>query len=124
LYHVQAELDRIADIMKRANSVALTTVSNPASVEAVSTHIPAAHVVHMACHGVQNWDDALNSGFCLRDGDLTISSLMKLKLDNGLLAFLSACETAKGDQRQPDQIIHLAAAMLFAGFRNVIATLW
>jgi CHAT domain-containing protein len=124
LYHVQAELERITNVMRRTDSVALTTVSNPATVDNVSTNIPAAQIVHMACHGVQNWDDALDSGFCLRDGDLTISALMKLKLDNGLLAFLSACETAKGDQRQPDQIIHLAAAMLFAGFRNVIATLW
>jgi hypothetical protein len=27
-------------------------------------------------------------------------------------------------QNQPDQAIHLAAAMLFAGFKSVIATMW
>jgi hypothetical protein len=28
------------------------------------------------------------------------------------------------EQSQPDQAIHLAAAMLFAGFKSVIATMW
>lgn len=37
---------------------------------------------------------------------------------------LSACETATGDSEQPDQAVHLAAAMLFVGFRSVIATMW
>jgi CHAT domain-containing protein len=49
---------------------------------------------------------------------------MKLNLERPLLAFLSACETATGDIRQPDQTIHLAAAMLFAGFQSVVATMW
>jgi CHAT domain-containing protein len=37
---------------------------------------------------------------------------------------MSACETAKGDQKQPDQVVHLAAAMLFAGFQSVVGTMW
>jgi CHAT domain-containing protein len=40
------------------------------------------------------------------------------------LAFLSACETAKGDEGTPDEAMHLAAAVLFAGFRGVVATMW
>jgi hypothetical protein len=55
---------------------------------------------------------------------LTISKLMELKLDRPWFAFLSACETAKGDAEQPDQVMHLAAAMLFAGFKSVVATMW
>jgi CHAT domain-containing protein len=50
--------------------------------------------------------------------------LMQLKLPKALFAFLSACETAQGDREQPDQAIHLAAAMLFTGFRSVVATMW
>jgi CHAT domain-containing protein len=41
-----------------------------------------------------------------------------------MFAFLSACETAKGDRSQPDQAVHLAASLLFCGFRSVIATMW
>jgi CHAT domain-containing protein len=40
------------------------------------------------------------------------------------LAFLSACETAKGDNGTPDEAMHLAGVMLFAGFRSVIGTMW
>lgn len=49
---------------------------------------------------------------------------MELKLTNAVLAYLGACETAKGDKYQPDQAVHLAASMLFCGFRSVVATMW
>jgi CHAT domain-containing protein len=49
---------------------------------------------------------------------------MELDLSKAFLAFLSACETARGDEGQPDQTVHLAATMLFAGFRSVVATMW
>jgi CHAT domain-containing protein len=78
----------------------------------------------IACHGVQNADNALLSGFCLSDGNLTVSRLMELDLKDAFFAFLSACETAKGDEKQPDQTVHLAAAMLFVGFRSVVANMW
>jgi CHAT domain-containing protein len=66
----------------------------------------------------------LESHFVLRDGPLSIEALMKVELPNAVFAFLSACETAKGDRDQPDQAVHLAASMLFCGFRSVIATMW
>jgi CHAT domain len=40
------------------------------------------------------------------------------------LAFLSACQTAKGSVRHLDEAIHLAAAMQFVGYQHVIATMW
>jgi CHAT domain-containing protein len=86
--------------------------------------LKSANFVHFACHGVQDSKDALQSGFCLHDRRLTVSNLMDLKLDNAFFAFLSACETAKGDAKQPDQLIHLTAAMLFSGFQSIIATMW
>jgi CHAT domain-containing protein len=83
-----------------------------------------ANIVHLACHGIQDPESAVESGFCLSDGRLTILKLMEMKLDNPFLAFLSACETAKGDENQPDQVMHLAAAMMFLGFKAVVATMW
>ncbi|KAJ7256330.1 hypothetical protein C8J57DRAFT_1650781 [Mycena rebaudengoi] len=48
-----------------------------------------------------------------------------LNLKNSMkLAFLSACETGKGDAKTPDEAMHLAASLLFAGFGGVIATMW
>jgi CHAT domain-containing protein len=68
--------------------------------------------------------DALESGFTMQDDMLTVSKLMSLKLPKAFLAVLSACETAKGDASQPDQAVHLAATMLYVGFRSVIGTMW
>jgi CHAT domain-containing protein len=98
--------------------------TSAAKVHEVTAALPRAHIVHLACHGIQDQNDPLSSGFCLSDGKLTVSDLMDIKLDHAFLAFLSACETAKGDKEQPDQAIHLAAAMLFCSFRSVVATMW
>ena len=40
------------------------------------------------------------------------------------LTFLSACETAQGEDNHPDEAVHVAAGMLAAGFRDVIGTMW
>jgi CHAT domain-containing protein len=102
----------------------------PAEVTQASTcadvlgHLQTASILHLACHGTQDPSDALQSGFVLGDGLLTVSKLMELELPRAFLAVLTACETAKGDIAQPDQAIHLAATMLFAGFKSVVATMW
>jgi CHAT domain-containing protein len=49
---------------------------------------------------------------------------MKKDLKHAELAFLSACQTATGDDKIPDEAVHLAAGILFAGYRTVIGTLW
>jgi CHAT domain-containing protein len=49
---------------------------------------------------------------------------MEMNLKHAFVAFLSACETAKGDRTYADEVVHLAATMLFAGFKSVIATMW
>ncbi|KAG1795578.1 CHAT domain-containing protein, partial [Suillus subaureus] len=40
------------------------------------------------------------------------------------LAFLSACDAALGDYDTPDEVIHLAAGLQFAGVKSVVGTLW
>jgi CHAT domain-containing protein len=81
------------------------------------------HIIHLACHGEQA-DNALESALLLSDGQLSIQELMTIRLPHAVLAFLSACQTAKGSKDQPDQAIHLAASMLFCGFRSVVGTMW
>jgi CHAT domain-containing protein len=82
-----------------------------------------AHILHLACHGLQD-SNPLKSAILLQDGRLTIKDIMELNLSHAVLAFLSACQTAKGDKNAPDQAVHLAASMLFCGFRSVIGTMW
>jgi CHAT domain-containing protein len=95
-----------------------------ATTTEVSSQFESAQLVHIACHGIQDQEAPLRSRFCLSDGNISVQDLMKLDLKNAFLIFLSACETAKGDRKQPDQTIHLAAVMLFVGFKSVVATLW
>jgi CHAT domain-containing protein len=126
LGNVRSEVGHVVRLARATGYVEVLECGDPsaAKVHEVIAALPRAHIVHLACHGVQDQNDPLSSGFCLRDGKLTVSELMDIKLDHAFLAFLSACETAKGDKKQPDQVIHLAAAMLFCGFRSVVATMW
>lgn len=94
------------------------------TVHAVLDYLPQASLFHLACHGVHEPANPLQSGFILHDGRLTLEKLMTLNLPTAVLAFLSACDTAKSDEAQPDQAVHLASAMLFVGFQSVIATMW
>jgi CHAT domain-containing protein len=126
LYNVQAEIRDVSQLARAMDHIEVLEYghSSAAKFQEVAEALPRADIVHLACHGVQDEEDPLSSGFCLGDGKLTVSELMDIKLEHASLAFLSACETAKGDKHQPDQTIHLAAAMLFCGFRSVVATMW
>jgi CHAT domain-containing protein len=123
---VKAEITEVTRLAQATDHIEVLEYghTSAAKVHEVAEALPRADIVHLACHGVQDSEDPLNSGFCLGDGRLTVSDLMEITLHRASLAFLSACETAKGDENQPDQAIHLAAAMLFCGFRSVVATMW
>ncbi|KAG8763012.1 hypothetical protein FRC12_008759 [Ceratobasidium sp. 428] len=81
--------------------------------------------VHFACHGSQNYTtDPTTSAFHLHNSTLTLSAIMRKQIKDGGLAFLSACETATGDDTLPDEAVHLAAGMMMAGYPSVIGTMW
>ncbi|KAJ1308109.1 hypothetical protein OPQ81_002171 [Rhizoctonia solani] len=80
--------------------------------------------VHLACHAHQNVSDPTKSGFFLHNGTLDLVSITQQTFKKKGLAYLSACQTATGDERLPDEAIHLASAMLIAGYSSVIATMW
>ncbi|KAJ7493894.1 CHAT domain-containing protein [Mycena latifolia] len=101
------------------------------TVQVALAHLRESAIVHFACHGTQDFRNPLESGLVLADGMLKVLEIMRRPDDaegpmGGAmsLAFLSACETAKGDQGVPDEAMHIAASLLFAGFRGVIATMW
>jgi CHAT domain-containing protein len=95
-----------------------------ASVREVISHLPEVTIAHFACHGEQNVQHPLESALLLQDGPLKVSHIMQKAMPNASLAFLSACETAMGDENLPDEVIHLGATLLFAGFGGVVATMW
>ncbi|KAF8514666.1 CHAT domain-containing protein [Gautieria morchelliformis] len=95
-----------------------------ANVEEVFFHLPTTSIAHFACHGKQHPENPLESALMLHDGPLKVSQIMQQPTPNAQLAFLGACQTAMGDKDLPDEVIHLASTLLFAGFRGVIATMW
>src|SRR6202000_2467412 len=96
----------------------------PGYIKEVISHLSTTSIAHFACHGQQNVHNPLESALLLQDGQLKVSRIMQESTPNASLAFLSACETAMGDENLPDEVIHLGATLLFAGFRGVVATMW
>ncbi|KZV98747.1 TPR-like protein, partial [Exidia glandulosa HHB12029] len=103
---------------------AQTLIGVEGTVDAVLKHMEHHPYVHLACHGTQAVGDPTQSAFLLQDGRLTLQKLMTSSLSAARLAFLSACETAVGDEKMPDEVVHLAAGMLAVGYRSVVATMW
>lgn len=97
------------------------------SVQEVVQHLRLSSIVHFACHGIQNMAKPLDSALVLNDGKLKVSEIIKEEFraqDASKLAFLCACQTALGDEKLPDEVLHLAATLLFAGFQGTVATMW
>ena len=122
---VVTELEHIREVIKNAPSSRTTLLeSSVGTVEEVLA-LMQADWVHFACHGIQDAARPTQSGLCLADGHrLQISDIIGLSRPHGGLAFLSACQTATGDEGLSDEAIHIAAGMLFAGYGGVIGTMW
>jgi CHAT domain-containing protein len=123
LQYVAQESEQLVEAARTAKASAIS-LDQSKSMKDVTASIRTAHIVHLACHGIQHDSEPHQSRFCLGSGDLTVSDLMGMDLGDAFLAFLSACETAKGDRKHADEVVHLAATMMFAGFKSVVATMW
>jgi CHAT domain-containing protein len=80
--------------------------------------------LHLACHGTQKPKEPTKSALILEDGHLTLEEIIQLNLPKAEFAFLSACQTTTGDEKLSEEAVHIAGAMLLAGFRGVVATMW
>ena len=95
-----------------------------ATVERVQEEMKKSNWIHLACHGQQNPDHPMESGFLLHDKMLRLSEIVKMSLPKADFAFLSACQTAMGDEKVAEESVHMAAGMFLSGCRGVIATTW
>ncbi|KAJ7126293.1 CHAT domain-containing protein [Mycena epipterygia] len=127
-----ATREELTHIKQKVPQEWLTSLGDttPVTVDIALHHLRDSSVVHLACHGTQDLQNPLETGLELTDGRLKISQLIcginhtMTRKNSMTLAFLSACETAKGDHKVPDEAMHLASTLLFAGFRGVVATMW
>lgn len=86
--------------------------------------VRAADVVHVACHGVADLAEPLNSKLELAPGEeVTLATLMAQELQVRL-AVLSACETLLPGTELPDEVVSLPTGLIQAGAAGVIASMW
>ena len=95
-----------------------------ATTDKVKAEMNAHSWVHFACHGIQDVSDPLKSGIHLYNNHLELLEIIWQKISNPELAFLSACQTSKGDVKLSEEVVHLAAGMLAAGYHGVVGTMW
>ena len=102
----------------------LVLAEETATRQAVLDALAAHSWAHFSCHGLQDLTYPSRGGLLLADGLLSIPQLIGMDASAGELVYLSACKTAIGGVRIPDESITLAAAFYFVGWRHVIGTLW
>ena len=105
----------------RARSVA----PKAASCGSVLTAMRDANVVHVACHGLADPLNPLDSALLLGPSErITVRDLLA---DSGFtpsLVVLSACQSAISGVRLPDEAVSLPVALLVAGAGATIGSLW
>ncbi|KAJ7429460.1 CHAT domain-containing protein [Mycena galericulata] len=118
------EIDRIQFLAKEKLPV-LRFDEHEATVASVQAGMKTSSWVHFACHGVQDASNPTESALLIAGRErLTLSSIINLSLPSADFAFLSACQTAMGDKKLQEESVHLAAGMLLAGYRGIVATMW
>ena len=107
--------------VRRINRQLLDEDATPDSVLRELQRLPW---VHFVCHGILD-EEPFNSRLKISGGGLKLLDIARANLPNAEFAFLSACHTAEqGPRYALDEVLHLAAAMQFCGFRSVVGTMW
>jgi hypothetical protein len=112
------------DLLRRLLGPRITVLDGPdATVAKVWGSMGNHRWVHFSGHADQDLVNPSRAGFRLADGLLSIPHISEIR-SPGEFAFLGACRTNTGGARLPDEVITLAAALSYTGYRHVIATLW
>ena len=118
------EAKRISKQLEKRQISSVTLDDQQGTVDGLLKAMESFPCIHLACHANQNMKNPLKSSIHLHDGPLDLSEIMKKNLLYSDFAFLSACQTSMGDENLPEEVVHLAAGMLAAGYRSVVGTMW
>ncbi|KAG1730929.1 CHAT domain-containing protein [Suillus occidentalis] len=125
LENVEPELELVEKLLPPPPTVSFTKISSADATQSRALHALRENTwLHFACHGTQKFDEPFNSAFLMRDQPLSLLDIAQTDLSRHEFAFLAACETAVGDFDTPDEVVHLAAGLQFAGVKSVVGTLW
>jgi CHAT domain-containing protein len=125
LHRTVDEVNAIQTFQGRTGGLHITRLDDQeATVTTVLQHMKECSWMHLACRDIQDTASPTESAFLLFDNPLTLKAIMKQSFTHTELAVLSACQTAKGDSKLPEEAIHLAAGMLMAGYGSLVAMMW
>jgi CHAT domain-containing protein len=97
-----------------------------ATPTAVLSRLRDHQFTHIVSHGILEPGKPFEASFKLHKGKrLKLLDIIRSQLPDAEFAFLSACHTAElTEESIADEVLHLAAAMQFCGFRSVVGTMW
>lgn len=121
--HTETEVKSVAAHLRSP------TVRIRASVDDFFSLAPEAGIIHVAAHGVVDFDQPLLSRLALipagaQDGLLSVADIRRTVLKRRPLVVLSACETGVGAIGSDEAVHGLAGAFFHAGASSVVSTLW
>ncbi|KAG1782278.1 CHAT domain-containing protein [Suillus placidus] len=122
---VEPELELVQSLLPPPPTVSFTKITSVDATKSRALRTLQDNTwLHFSCHGTQAYKEPFKSAFLMCDQPLSLLDITQMDLSRHQFAFLSACETAVGDSRTPDEVVHLAAGLQFAGVKSVIGMLW
>jgi CHAT domain-containing protein len=124
LSEVCKDVKVIQELKKRLPVQSL--ISKGATTTSVLDGLRDHQFVHFVCHGTLEARKPFDAGFELYGKErLTLLDIVRSQLPAAEFAFLSACHTAELTAgSSADEVLHLAAAVQYCGFRSVVGTMW
>jgi len=98
-------------------------LNGEASKARLLSEFPAARLIHIAAHGAFSSRDPDFSALTIDDDRLSVKDFEALRL-GAQLVVLSGCETGRSATRGADEIVGLTQALLQAGARSALVSLW
>ncbi|KAG1804572.1 CHAT domain-containing protein [Suillus variegatus] len=122
---VEPELELVQRLLPPPPTVSFSKITSVDATKSRALHALQDNTwLHLACHGTQNIVEFFKSAFLMRDKPLSLLDITQTDLSRHKFAFLSACQTAVSTISTPDEVIHLAAGLQFAGVNSVVGTMW